>query len=103
MKLLTLIVHTNVQEKLTEQLRSMEQITGFTFSHAEGHGTEPETDNYLSAHDAVIGLAPNLRVDILLEDANIDSVLTELRSSDSNVSGQGIYWVSPVEQGGHLL
>lgn len=103
MKLLTLIVHTNVQEKLTEQLRSIEQITGFTFCHAEGHGTEPEPDNYLSAHDASIGLAPSLRVEMLIEDANIDVVLAKLRSSEGNVTGQGIYWVSSVEQGGHLL
>ena len=103
MKLLTLIVHTNVQEKLTEQLRSMEQITGFTFCRAEGHGTEPETDNYLSAHDSAIGIAPGLRVEMLIEDANIDVVLKKLLSSEGNIAGQGIYWVSPVEQGGHLL
>lgn len=103
MNVLTLIVHTNAQEQLTEQLRSMEQITGFTFSHVEGHGTESESDNYLSAHDATIGLAPRLRIDILIEDPFIGHVLTKLRSSEGNIAGQGIYWVSPVKQGGHLL
>lgn len=103
MKVLTLIVRTSVQEQLTERLSSMEQISGFTFSHVEGHGTEPETDNYLSAHDAVFGLAPRLRADILIEDAHVNDILSKFRSSEDNVAGQGIYWVNPVEQGGHLL
>ncbi len=43
MKILTLIIHTNVQQELVEHLRTMDQVTGFTFSHVDGHGTEVES------------------------------------------------------------
>jgi nitrogen regulatory protein P-II 1 len=44
MKHLTLTIHTNVQQDIADQLRNMEQVSGFTFSHAEGHGVEVESD-----------------------------------------------------------
>ena len=49
MKHLTLIIHTNVQQDMADQLRNLEQVSGFTFSHAEGHGVEVESDPFLSA------------------------------------------------------
>ncbi len=69
MKILTLIIHTNAQQALTDQLRTLEQVSGFTFSHAEGHGTEIVSDAFLSARDKVVGHTPRVRVDILLEDS----------------------------------
>ena len=38
MKNLMLIIHTDVQQDLTDQLHTIEQISGFTFSHVEGQG-----------------------------------------------------------------
>lgn len=102
MKILTLITHTDVQQILTEQLRTLEQVPGFTFSHAEGHGTEIESDAFLSARDKVVGHTPRIRVDILLEDTDVDVVLTMLREADDSITGQCVYWISPVEKGGHL-
>ncbi len=49
MKHLTLIIHTNVQQDIADQMRNLEQVSGFTFSHAEGHGVEVESDPFLSA------------------------------------------------------
>lgn len=100
MKILTVIVHTNVQQKLADLLRTMDQVPGFTFSHVEGHGSEVEDDSFLSARDEVVGYIPRIRTDILLEDA--DAVLTKLCDKESNIAGQGVYWVTPVEKGGHL-
>jgi nitrogen regulatory protein P-II 1 len=102
MKHLTLIIHTNVQQDMADQLRSLEQISGFTFSHAEGHGVEVESDPFLSARDKVVGYTPRIRVDILLEDGDVDLVLESLRKTTNGVEGQGIYWVTAVEQSGHL-
>ena len=102
MKHLTLIIHTNVQQDMADQLRSLEQISGFTFSHAEGHGVEVESDPFLSARDKVVGYTPRIRVDILLEDGDLDLVLESLRKTTYGVEGQGIYWVTAVEQSGHL-
>ena len=102
MKHLTLIIHTNVQQAMADQLRSLEQVSGFTFSHAEGHGVEVESDPFLSARDKVVGYTSRIRVDILLEDGDVDFVLESLRKTTYGVEGQGIYWVTAVEQSGHL-
>ncbi len=102
MKHLTLIIHTNVQQDMADQLRSLEQVSGFTFSHAEGHGVQVESDPFLSARDKVVGYAPRVRVDILLEDSHVNMVIDTLRSSTYGIEGQCIYWVTAVEQNGRL-
>ena len=102
MKHLTLIIHTNVQQDLADQLRSMEQVSGFTFCHVEGHGVQVESDPFLSARDKVVGYTPRIRVDILLEEKDVDSVLETLRNSTHGLEGEGIYWVTAVEKSGRL-
>jgi nitrogen regulatory protein P-II 1 len=101
-KHLTLIIHTNVQQDLADQLRNLEQVSGFTFSHVEGHGVQVESNPFLSARDKVVGYTPRIRVDILLEDSDLDTVLDTLRSKTQGVKGHGIYWVTAVEQSGRL-
>ena len=103
MKILTMIVHTNVQQDMAVLLRTMDQVPGFTFSHVEGHGIEVEDDDFLSARDEVVGYIPRIRTDILLEDADVDGVLARLRDQETKTVYQGIYWVTAVEQGGHIL
>lgn len=102
MKHLTLIIHTNIQQDLADQLRSIEQVSGFTFSHAEGHGVQAESDPFLSARDKVVGYTPKMRVDILLQDSDVNAVLSTLCSSTHGIKGQGIYWVTAVEENGQL-
>ena len=102
MKHLTLIIHTHVQQDLADHLRTLKQVSGFTFSPVEGHGVQVESDPFLSARDKVVGYTPRVRVDILLEDGDIDSVLDSLRSTTHGVEGHGIYWVTAVEQNGRL-
>ena len=81
MKHLTLIIHTNAQQDLADQLRGMEkQVSGFTFSHVEGHGIQVESDPFLSARDKVVGYTPRVRVDILLESKDVKPVLDILCS-----------------------
>lgn len=103
MKHLTLIVHTNVQQDLADQLRTLEQISGFTFSHVEGHGVQVEHDPLLSTRDKVVGYAPQIRVDILLEDCDVDLVLEAIRSEKYGITGgHGVYWITAVHQSGRL-
>lgn len=102
MKHLTLVVHTNVQQDLADQLRSMEEVQGFTFSHVEGHGIQVENDSFLSARDKVVGYTPRVRVDILLEENDVEPVLEKLRSSTYGLADHGIYWVTAVDQNGRL-
>ena len=97
MKSLTIIIHTDDQQELTNQLRTIEQVRGFTISHIEGHGIEPEQDAFLSARDDVVGSTPRVRAEIVLQDSDVDTVLDALR----NLVGAR-YWVTAVEQEGHL-
>ncbi len=102
MKILTLIVHANAQQEVADQLRTLEQVSGFSFSHVEGHGVQVESDPFLSERDKVVGYTPRVRVDILLEDAAVSAVLETLRKAENSVTRLGVYWVTPVEQGGRL-
>lgn len=102
MKQLILITHTDAQQDLTDQLRNLKQVSGFTFSRVEGHGIEAEIDPFLSAKDKVVGYTPRIRLDILLQETDVEPVLEALRNSSSYVEGHGIYWVTSVDRHGHL-
>ena len=102
MKSLIVVVHGNVQQQLADRLRSLDQVQGFTFVHVEGHGTHVEGDPFQSARDRVVGYVPRVRVDILLEDTDVATVLAALRETDNGLAAQGIYWVSAVEEHGRL-
>lgn len=102
MKNLVMVVHANVQQDLSDRLRSIEQVQGFTFSHVEGHSHHTGQDRTLSPRDQVVGYVPRVRVDILLEDADIAPVIHSLRSADCGLSGNGVYWVTQIDQHGRL-
>ncbi len=102
MKNLTLIVHADVQQALADALRSIKQASGFTFTPVEGHGAQDGSDPTLSATDRVVGYTPQVRVDILLEDGDVEAVLQKLRTADCGLAGRGIYWVTPLEHRGRL-
>ena len=98
MKNLTLIVHADIKQALADVLRGLPQVEGFTFTPVEGHGPQDESDPVLSARDRVVGYTPHVRVDIILDDADVDNVLNALRRSGCGVVGRGVYWVTPVNK-----
>jgi len=102
MKHLIMVIHKSAQQDLADHLRTQEQVSGFTFCLVEGHGVQTDDDHLLSARDKVVGFTPRVRVDILLEDVAVDSVLESLRGATQGIAGRGIYWVTTVEQNGHL-
>lgn len=102
MKNLTLIIHADVQQALADTLRSIKQASGFTFTHVEGHGAQDGRAPALSARDRVVGYTPQVRVDILLEDSDVDEVLQELRGANGGFAVRGAYWVTPVDRFGNL-
>ncbi len=101
MRQLTLIVHADVEQALADVLRGMDGISGFTFTHVEGHGPQDDSDPALSARDRVVGYTPHVRVDIVLEDKDVPAVVEALRRH-GGVAGRGIYWATPVEDHGRL-
>lgn len=102
MKNLVMIVHANMQQDFADLLRSLIQVQGFTFCHVEGHGTRVEHDPYLSTRDKVVGYVPRVRVDILLHDSDVETILAAIRDRDGGQCVQGIYWVTTVEEYGQL-
>lgn len=101
MKHLVVIVHASAQQDLADHLRRLEAVQDFTFSAAEGHGSQAEHDPLLSARDRVVGYVPRVRVDLLVDDADVKTVISALRAPNV-LSGHGIYWVTAVEQSGRL-
>jgi nitrogen regulatory protein P-II 1 len=97
-----MIVHTSIQRDLADLLRSLHQIQGFTFSHAEGHGTQEANDPFLSERDKVVGYVPRVRVDILLEDTQVERVLESVRTMSNIGGGMGVFWVNDVHYSGRL-
>lgn len=103
MKTLTLIVHTDTQRLVADVLRAMPNIKEFLFTHIEGHGAHSEHDPLLSARDRVVGYTPHVRVDILLDDGDVDGVLDALRQPGArSLTGRGLYWVSVADRAGRL-
>ena len=102
MKMLTIIVHSDKQQQLANLLRTIDQISGFTFTHVKGHGIEVANDSFVAAREEIVGHTPRIRTDILLEDSDIAPVMAKLRDTTVGVSGQGIYWITPVDDGGRL-
>jgi nitrogen regulatory protein P-II 1 len=102
MKNLTLIVHADVRQALADVLRGLKEIEGFTFTTVEGHGPQDEHDPQLSARDRVVGYTPHARVDIVLNDKDVDKILAALRASHCGVVGRGVYWVTEIERKGRL-
>lgn len=103
MKNLVMIVHASFKEDLADKLRTLDVVQGFTFSHAEGHGSQVESDPFLSTRDKVVGYTPRVRVDVLLEDDDVAKVLATVRDGNAGkTSLGGIYWVTAVEGHGRI-
>ncbi len=104
MKMLTLIVNADVKQVLSDTLRGLNQVNGFTFTHVEGHGAQESLNPNLSARDFVVGYVPHVRVDIILQDKDMDieNVLDALRNSQCGLVGRGRYWITEVERMGQF-
>lgn len=102
MKNLTLTAHVDIKQALADALRSLAQVSEFTFTHIESHSVQDEYDRTLSARDRVVGYTPHIRVDIPLQDADVDAVLHSLRSANCGLAGRGSYQVTDVREQGAL-
>jgi nitrogen regulatory protein PII len=89
-----------VQQELADCLRGL-QLQTFIFSHVEEHSAQLEHDAFLSARDRVVGYVPQVRMDVIVEDARARSLLEEIRRS-CRFSGKGLYWITDIEEAGEL-
>lgn len=100
MKTLVMIIHADARQEIGDRLRGIDRVNGFTVTRVEGHGTQEEALN--SATDNVVGYVPQVRVEILLEDEDVDGVLKVLGAASSVLKGQGVYWIAEVGRSGRL-
>lgn len=96
MKNLTILAHADSKQSIADVLRAMPGVAGFTFTAVEGHFPQDERDPLRSARDRVVGFTPHVRVDMVLDDADIDNVLEAMRGSNCGVTGRCIYWATPI-------
>ena len=101
MKKLSIVVHETAQQQLADFLRSRNLDT-FMFSHIEEHSSQMEHDRFLSERDKVVGYVPQVRLDAILEAADVKSLLEQLKNTRGSFKGQGIYWVCDVDEYGSL-
>lgn len=93
--------HADLKQATTDLLRTIGKIESFTLAEVQGHGTQTESAPALSIRDKVVGYVPQLRVDMLLDAAQVDSVLAAFQGRDRGLSIQhGTYWVTTVERHG---
>lgn len=103
MKCLTITVHTDDQHELVKRLGNLPVVNGYTHIHVEGHGTELEKDSYMASLDRALGVAPRIRADIVLSDKGVAEVLKSLQEAKESGDLHGAYyWVTAVEQEGHI-
>ncbi len=102
MKMLNLIIRASMQYDLADRLRTVEKVSGFTFTPVQGRGSHAEADPLQSARDRVAGYAPRIKVEILLPDNEVQSVLDRLRDTLAHDRSHGSYWIIQVEDSGRL-
>ncbi|MEC4678694.1 MAG: DUF3240 family protein [Nitrospirota bacterium] len=106
MKCLTLIVAASVKRDLADRLRTIEAVEGFTILSCEGHRSETQHDAFLSVRDRVVGYVPRVRVDVILENEEVQVVIKALKKSfftdDENRTRIGIWFVTDIQAFGEI-
>jgi nitrogen regulatory protein P-II 1 len=98
MKLVTAIIKPGAMESVKVGLQEI-GIKGMTVSDASGFGRQMgQTEVYRGA-EYVVNLIPKVRVEIIVDDADVESVLNSIvKSANTGSIGDGKVWVTPVEE-----
>lgn len=96
--LLTLAAPRALEEELMEQLLAHpEWASGFTLSHAEGHGHRHER---LSVQEQVRGRAARVRVEVVLEARQAEILVAHMKQHLPRPDVA--WWIVPVAEFGRL-
>ena len=102
MKCLTLYLHKQSTEDVLDCLRESPLVTGFTLTHGEGHSLDSNTDWSQAAIDRVVGFVPRVRVEVILEDDQVEEVLAALKASLSSTQSHAVWSVVSLDGFGRL-
>ena len=97
MKLVTAVVKPHKWEDVREALETF-GVTGMTVSEVSGYGRQKGHTEVYRGAEYDIALVPKIRLEIVVDDAEADEVVSTIVSSaQTGRIGDGKVWVSPVE------
>ena len=101
MKCLSLIINKSSKTEIVELMRRLPEVDAYTIFHGEGHYSG-NIQPFESAHDEVLGYVPRIRIDVFLQEKDVDTVIKRIKSCSVCASKLGLYWTSTVENMGEL-
>ena len=97
MKLITAILKPSKLDEVKDALHAV-GINGMTVSEASGFGRQGGHTEVYRGAEYTVNLVPKVRLEVLVDDKDVDSVLGVIVKSASTGSiGDGKVWVTPVE------
>ena len=98
MKLVTAIIKPFRLEDVRESLVAL-GVPGMTVSEASGYGRQRGHTEVYRGAEYTIDLVPKVRIEIVVEDADEDSVIDAIvNTARTNSIGDGKVWSSPISQ-----
>jgi nitrogen regulatory protein P-II 1 len=98
MKLITAILKPSKLDDVKDALHAV-GINGMTVSEASGFGRQGGHTEVYRGAEYTVNLVPKIRLEVLVDDKDVDSVLGVIVKSASTGSiGDGKVWTTPVDQ-----
>ena len=98
MKLITAILKPAKLDDVKDALHAV-GINGMTVSEASGFGRQGGHTEVYRGAEYTVNLVPKVRLEVLVDDKDVDSVLGVIVKSASTGSiGDGKVWTTPVDQ-----
>jgi nitrogen regulatory protein P-II 1 len=98
MKLITAILKPTKLDDVKDALHAV-GINGMTVSEASGFGRQGGHTEVYRGAEYTVNLVPKIRLEVLVDDEDVDSVLGVIVKSASTGSiGDGKVWTTPIDQ-----
>jgi nitrogen regulatory protein P-II 1 len=98
MKLITAILKPTKLDDVKDALHAV-GINGMTVSEASGFGRQGGHTEVYRGAEYTVSLVPKIRLEVLVDDKDVDSVLGVIVKSASTGSiGDGKVWTTPIDQ-----
>src|ERR1700754_4862161 len=98
MKLITAVIKRHKWEDVREALETF-GVTGMTVSEVSGYGRQKGHTEVYRGAEYDIALVPKVRIEIVVDDADVDDVVrTLVTSAKTGKIGDGKVWVVPVDE-----
>ena len=97
MKLVTAVIKPHKWEDVRVALEAF-GVTGMTVSEASGYGRQKGHTEVYRGAEYDIALVPKVRVEIVLDDEDVDEVVNVVaKAASTGRIGDGKVWVTPVD------